>query len=95
MKYTVQLDDAEVKAMEYVAVNVQEWIENVVNHKIKTCKDEFMRRYISQQEARNESIRTDVDKLIEELNEPSAIVRLGSKPYKMNPDDPFNSFLIP
>jgi hypothetical protein len=33
--YTIELNDAEVKAMEYVAISVQEWAENALKNRAR------------------------------------------------------------
>ena len=39
--YTIELNDAEVKAMEYVAVSVQDWIDNAVSNRARQAMDEI------------------------------------------------------
>jgi len=94
-EYYVTLDDAEIKAMEYVAADVQDWIDNLINFKIQTCTDEFLKRYIEIQQAKNEEIITNTDLLIQESTELPASQRMEEKNYKIFPDDPFNPSLIP
>ena len=42
MEYTITLSEAEVKAMEYVAVNVQDWIENAVKNRARIAIDDII-----------------------------------------------------
>jgi len=39
--YTIELTDAEVKAMEYVAVSVQDWAENALKNRARIAMDEI------------------------------------------------------
>ena len=39
--YTIELTDAEVKAMEHVAVSVQDWAENALKNRARIAMDEI------------------------------------------------------
>ena len=39
--YTIELNDAEVKAMEYVAVSVQDWADNALQNRARIAMDEI------------------------------------------------------
>ena len=39
--YTVSITDAEKKAMEYIALSVQDWIDNVVYNRARIAMDEI------------------------------------------------------
>ena len=39
--YTIELNDAEVKAMEYVAVSVQDWADNALQNRARVAMDEI------------------------------------------------------
>ncbi len=39
--YTIELNDAEVKAMEFVAVSVQEWADNALRNRARQAMDEI------------------------------------------------------
>ena len=41
IKYTVELTEAENKAMEYIANTVQEWIDNAVKNRARQAIDEI------------------------------------------------------
>ena len=41
IKYTVELTEAENKAMNYIANTVQEWIDNVVKNRARQAIDEI------------------------------------------------------
>ena len=42
MKYTITLTDAQQKALEYVAYDPQEWIENAVYNRCRIAIDEIV-----------------------------------------------------
>jgi len=94
-EYLILLDDAEVKALEYIAIDPQEWIENALQYKIQVCKDEFFKRYSKKQEEAGLSIKTNIEELIEESDELPASQRIEKDKYLILPDDPFNPSLIP
>ena len=39
--YTIELNDAEVKAMEYVAFSVQDWADNALQNRARIAMDEI------------------------------------------------------
>ena len=39
--YTIELTDAEVKAMEYVAFSVQDWADNALKNRARIAMDEI------------------------------------------------------
>ena len=39
--YTIELTDAETKAMEYVAFDVQEWADNALHNRARQAMDEI------------------------------------------------------
>jgi hypothetical protein len=39
--YTIELNDAEVKAMEYVALDVQDWADNALQNRARIAMDEI------------------------------------------------------
>ena len=39
--YTIELTDAEVKAMEYVAVSVQDWVDNALKNRARIAMNEI------------------------------------------------------
>ena len=41
MTYTIELTDAEVKAMEYVALSVQDWAENALKNRARIAMEEI------------------------------------------------------
>jgi hypothetical protein len=41
MQYTITLTDAETKAMEYVAISVQDWADNALQNRARIAMDEI------------------------------------------------------
>ena len=56
MDYTVTLTEAETKAMEYIASNVQEWIDNAAHNRARIAIDEICDFYIKHKLDNNETI---------------------------------------
>ena len=42
MEHTITLTDTEQKSMEYIAVDVKEWISNVAKNRARQAKDEIL-----------------------------------------------------
>ncbi len=42
MDYTITLTDTEKKSMEFIAVDVKEWISNVAKNRARQAKDEIL-----------------------------------------------------
>ena len=42
MDYTITLTDTEKKSMEFIAVDVKEWISNVAKNRARKAKDEII-----------------------------------------------------
>ena len=43
-RFTVELSDAELKALEYVAYSAQEWIDNVVHERCRLAMQEIFEK---------------------------------------------------
>jgi hypothetical protein len=56
MDYTVTLTEAETKAMEYVAADVQEWIDNAATNRARIAIDEICDLYVKHKLDNNEAI---------------------------------------
>jgi len=56
MKYTVTLTKAETKAMEYVAADPQEWIDNVATNRARIAIDEICDLYVKHKLDNNQPI---------------------------------------
>ena len=46
MDYTITLTDAEQKAMEYIAVDVYDWIENAVKNRARIAIDDIVKEEV-------------------------------------------------
>ncbi len=49
--YTIELNDAEVKAMEYVAVSVQDWADNALQNRARQAMDEIYNEEVARMTA--------------------------------------------
>jgi hypothetical protein len=56
MDYTVTLTEAETKAMEYVAADVQDWIDNAATNRARIAIDEICDLYVKHKLDNNETI---------------------------------------
>lgn len=56
MDYTVTLTEAENKAMEYIAANVQDWIDNAATNRARIAIDEICDLYVKYKLDNNEPI---------------------------------------
>ena len=56
MDYTITLTEAENKAMEYVAVDVDEWITNAATNRARIAIDEICDLYVKHKLDNNEAI---------------------------------------
>ena len=49
--YTIELNDAEVKAMEYVALDVQDWADNALQNRARIAMDEIYNEEVARMTA--------------------------------------------
>ena len=56
MDYTVTLTEAENKAMEYAAADVQDWIDNAATNRARIAIDEICDLYVKHKLDNNEAI---------------------------------------
>lgn len=56
MDYTVTLTEAETKAMEYIAADVQDWIDNAAHNRARIAIDEICDLYVKHKLDSNEAI---------------------------------------
>jgi hypothetical protein len=56
MDYTVTLTEAETKAMEYAAADVQDWIDNAAHNRARIAIDEICDLYVKHKLDNNEAI---------------------------------------
>ena len=56
MDYTVTLTEAETKAMEYIAADPQDWIDNVAHNRARIAIDEICDLYVKHKLDNNQPI---------------------------------------
>jgi len=61
-QYTIELNDAEVKAMEYVAVSVQDWADNALKNRARQAMDEIYNTEVARMTADPEVTSIPADK---------------------------------
>ena len=66
MDYTITLTEAENKAMEYVAVDVDEWITNAATNRARIAIDEICDLYVKH--------KLDNDQPITATNKPDMVI---------------------
>jgi hypothetical protein len=60
--YTIELTDAEVKAMEHVAVDVQEWADNALKNRARIAMDSIYQDEVARMTADPEITSIPADK---------------------------------
>ena len=78
--YTVSLTDAQKKAMEYITVSVQDWIDNAVDNRARVSTDEIYNAEVVRMTA-DPSITTipaDKDQVVLDANIDSAATRAAA-----------------
>jgi len=75
--YTITLTDAEKKALEYIALSVQDWIDNAVHNRARIAIDEIYGEEVARMTADPTitSIPADKDAVVLAANLKSAAVR--------------------
>ena len=65
-KYTVELTDSEDKAMQHIAVSVQEWVDNAVKNRARISKEDIYNKEVERMNADPsiESIPADKDQVV-------------------------------
>ena len=61
MDYTITLTDTEKKSMEYIAVDVDEWITNAATARAKVAKDQIITLLVQHCNANSIAIATGED----------------------------------
>lgn len=78
--YTVSLTDAQKKAMEYITVSVQDWIDNAVDNRARVSTDEIYNLEVARMTA-DPSITTipaDKDQVVLDADIDSAATRAAA-----------------
>jgi hypothetical protein len=60
--YTIELSDAEVKAMEYIAVDVQDWADNALKNRARIAMGEIYNAEVARMTADPEITTIPADK---------------------------------
>ena len=84
--YTIELNDAEVKAMEYVAVSVQDWADNALQNRARIAMDEIYDTEVARMTADPTitSIPADKEAVVLAADIKSAAVRQAESEAEMN-----------
>jgi hypothetical protein len=84
-QYTIELTDAEVKAMEYVAFSVQDWAENSLKNRARQAMDEIYTEEVARMTADPAvtSIPADKEAVVLAADIKSAAVRNAESEAKM------------
>ena len=83
--YTIELNDAEVKAMEYVAVSVQDWADNALQNRARIAMDEIYNEEVARMTADPTitSIPADKEEVVLAADIKSAAVRQAESEAEM------------
>ena len=75
--YTISITDAEKKALEYIAVSVQDWIDNAVDNRARIAIDEIYNSEVARMTADPDitSIPADKDQVVLDADIKSAAER--------------------
>ena len=87
--YTIELNDAEVKAMEYVALSVQNWADNALQNRARQAMDEIYDAEVARMTADPTitSIPADKEAVVLAADIKSAAVRNAESEAEMNPPE--------
>lgn len=64
MNYTITLSPAEQKALEYIAINPNDWIENAVHERCRIAIDEIVNAEVQRLLEAGESINGSKDEIV-------------------------------
>ena len=80
--YTVSITDAEKKALEYIALSVQDWIDNAVDNRARQAIDEIYNSEVARMTADPDitSIPADKDAVVLAADIKSAATRNAEAP---------------
>ena len=83
--YTVSISDAEKKALEYIALSVQDWIDNAVDNRARIAIDEIYNAEVARMTAAPSiaSIPADKDAVVLAADIKSAAVRNAESEAEM------------
>ena len=83
--YTIELTDAETKAMEYVALSVQDWADNALQNRARIAMDEIYNEEVARMTADPAitSIPADKEAVVLAADIKSAAVRQAESEAEM------------
>ena len=83
--YTVSITDAEKKALEYIALSVQDWIDNAVHNRARIAMDEIYDAEVARMTADPDitSIPADKEAVVLAADIKSAAVRQAESEAEM------------
>jgi hypothetical protein len=87
--YTVTLSDAEIRAMEHICLDADDWIQHAFRHRIDTAINGLSDLEIAKAIKEERTVITDRNKLVESSNEPAMAEWADINAYSPNPDNPF------
>jgi hypothetical protein len=64
VNYTITLSDAEDKALKFVAVSAQDWIDNAVHNRCRIAIEDIVAAEVQRKLAANESITGSKDDIV-------------------------------
>jgi hypothetical protein len=73
--YTITLSDVEQKAFEYVATDVEFWIQNAVHERARLAIEEMVQDHIKEKLAKGESISGTREEIAMNTDLPNAVAR--------------------
>ncbi len=73
--YTIELSDVEQKAFEYVATDVEFWIQNAVHERARLAIEEMVQDHIKEKLAKGESISGTREEIAMATDLPNAVAR--------------------
>ena len=62
--YTIEISDAQSRALEFIAVDVQEWIDNFVEHRANVAIDEIVTAEVKRRLDAGEPIPSSRDEIV-------------------------------
>ena len=83
--YTIELTDAETKAMEYVALSVQDWADNALQNRARIAMDEIYDAEVARmtEDPTITSIPADKEAVVLAADIKSAVVRQAEAEAEM------------
>jgi hypothetical protein len=87
--YTVTLSDAEIRAMEHVCLDADDWIQHAFQHRIYTAMIGLSDLEIAKAIKAQREIVTDRERLVELSDEPPMAEWTSEESYNPDPNNPF------